>query len=117
MKLRWERKRLGVYCAFSADGHELAQVAHILGPGGADHGWMVYLPFARVSCSTSIQVSRTRWPQLNERSSSIRPLDPQPPYTASLRPATRWRVDNHQLGSAFAGRRRRPVPAGRRSGR
>jgi hypothetical protein len=43
MPLRWERKGLGRYTAYSEEGHQLAQIAHIVGPGGADVGWMVWL--------------------------------------------------------------------------
>lgn len=28
---------------FADDGRQLAQVAHVLGPGGEDRGWMVWL--------------------------------------------------------------------------
>ena len=43
MELRWERKGLGRYTAYDDAGHQLAQIAHIVCPGGADVGWMVWL--------------------------------------------------------------------------
>lgn len=43
MKLRWERRRQGMYHGLSDEGVVLAQVAHVLGPEGRDDGWMVFL--------------------------------------------------------------------------
>jgi hypothetical protein len=45
MELRWERGRSDDLCrGFSVDeGQELAQVAHVFGPDGTDHGWIVLL--------------------------------------------------------------------------
>ena len=40
---RWERRRLGMYRAASADGYVVAQVAQVVGAGGTDEGWIAWL--------------------------------------------------------------------------
>jgi hypothetical protein len=42
MELEWERCRMGMHRA-TADGVAIAQVAQVIGPGGADGGWMAWL--------------------------------------------------------------------------
>jgi hypothetical protein len=42
MELTWDRCRLGMHRA-TADGITVAQVAQVIGPGGTDCGWMVWL--------------------------------------------------------------------------
>lgn len=42
MELQWECVRLGMHRA-TVGGVALAQVAHMIGPRGSDHGWMVWL--------------------------------------------------------------------------
>lgn len=41
-ELTWERCPLGMHRA-TADGVTVAQVAQVIGPGGTDGGWMVWL--------------------------------------------------------------------------
>jgi hypothetical protein len=45
MKLRWEKRHSDLHLGFSPihPGQEVAQVAHVHGPDGSDHGWMVWL--------------------------------------------------------------------------
>jgi hypothetical protein len=43
MEVRWERRRLGMYQALSAQGLVVAQVAHMVGAGGSDGGWIGWL--------------------------------------------------------------------------
>jgi hypothetical protein len=42
MRLQWVRARLGMYRG-TLDGVVLAQVANVVGPSGADGGWMVWI--------------------------------------------------------------------------
>jgi hypothetical protein len=42
MDLTWECCRMGMHRA-TADGVTIAQVAQVIGPGGTDKGWMVWL--------------------------------------------------------------------------
>jgi hypothetical protein len=42
MNVTWECCRMGMHQA-TADGVTVAQVAHVIGPGGTDNGWMVWL--------------------------------------------------------------------------
>jgi hypothetical protein len=43
MRLRWEHTHESMRRGYSVEGHELAQVAHVFGPDGHDHGWIVLL--------------------------------------------------------------------------
>lgn len=43
VKLEWEPPNDGLSRGFSADGHELAQVAHVFSAGGDEIGWLAWL--------------------------------------------------------------------------
>jgi hypothetical protein len=42
MDVTWECRRMGMHRG-TAEGVPVAQVAQVIGPGGSDNGWMVWL--------------------------------------------------------------------------
>ena len=42
MRVEWHYQRLGRFRGYQ-DGRVVAHVAHVVGPGGRDDGWMVFI--------------------------------------------------------------------------
>lgn len=47
MDVRWDQGHT-IYRGWTADGHQVAEVASLVGPRGEDRGWMVWLPQKQV---------------------------------------------------------------------